>query len=411
MQKYPEKFYVEGLAEISGQSMQHTYLPTYFSNICLRFLPVMDLIIHRYLELPQNNQSMMDSLLEKYGPLYKFHDRPLTFLYETLHYYEVKLRDRQVLRRKLVATIIGAFKDKPSNWALSDAYLAYIKRSAEEWMWVPDLDYYIKVIGRLVDTINGKSPFPHFDWRFNEFANVGAHALHVTCIELMALPPTPECVADALIDIVLVGHKSIPRSSIESWINAIGIVLTALPEAFWHRLEFRTVKMMEDPLFTTHPHPEPLRLMDFTESHKRMTEMQPSYLIALSHAFFHHASIGQITIIPQFLRDVVRPKIRTEEQLLFIMHIYGPFFHRLGLERTRKAMEMTVELYYLLEVVDKSCETLNYMDTICDLLYHMKYQITGDQVKNDIEGKIRNLRPELQKRLRFMVPLNIEATT
>lgn len=400
------------MAELSGQSMQHTYLPTYFSNICLRFLPVMDLIIHRYLELPQNNnQPMMDSLLEKYGPLYKFHDRPLTFLYETLHYYEVKLRDRQVLRRKLVTTIIGAFKDKPSNWALSDAYLAYIKRPIEDWMWVPDLDYYIKVIGRLVETLNGKSPFPHFDWRFNEFANVGVHALHVTCIELMALPPSPEVVTDALIDIVLVGHKNIPRSSIEQWMNALGIVLTALPEAFWHRLQHRIVRMMEDPVFTTQFHPEPLRLMNFTESHKRMTEMQPSYLIALSHAFFHHASIGQITTIPQFLREAVKPKIRTEEQLLFIMHIYGPFFHRLWAERTRKAMELTVEVYTLMEIVDKNCEKLHHMDLICDLFYYMKYQITGDIVKNEIEGIIRNLRPELQKRLRFITHLNIEATT
>lgn len=61
--------------------------------------------------------------------------------------------------------------------------------------------------------------------------NVGVHALHVTCIELVALPCRPENVADSLIDILLVGHRHIPRSSIEHWLNAIAIVLTALPEA------------------------------------------------------------------------------------------------------------------------------------------------------------------------------------
>lgn len=62
--------------------------------------------------------------------------------------------------------------------------MAYIQRATpEETDWVPELDYYIKLIGRLVDALNGK--FPHTDWRFNEFPNACAHALHITCIELM----------------------------------------------------------------------------------------------------------------------------------------------------------------------------------------------------------------------------------
>jgi len=48
------------------------YLPVYFSNITLRFLPVLDLVIHRCLELlPQNK--WLELLLEHIGPLYKFH--------------------------------------------------------------------------------------------------------------------------------------------------------------------------------------------------------------------------------------------------------------------------------------------------------------------------------------------------
>uniref|UniRef100_T1KM10 Mediator of RNA polymerase II transcription subunit 23 n=1 Tax=Tetranychus urticae TaxID=32264 RepID=T1KM10_TETUR len=180
--KYPEKFYFEGLADISGQNMQHSYLPTYFSNICLRFIPVLDLIIHRYLELPPGSPSpLIDSLLEKYGCLYKFHDRPLT--------------------------------------------------------------YFIKC------------------------------------------------------------EKN-----------------------------------------------------------------------------------------PQFLRERVKPIIKTEEQFLFIVHIVCPFLQRLYVERTCRAMEVTSELYSFLETIDKNCTELRFMDTITDLLYHMKYHITGDSIKDDVEGKIRNLR-------------------
>ena len=51
--------------------------------------------------------------------------------------------------------------------------------------------------------IDGKSPFPHCDWRFNEFPNPAAHALYATCIELMALPVSSQTVGVALLDIVL----------------------------------------------------------------------------------------------------------------------------------------------------------------------------------------------------------------
>ena len=34
-------------------------------------------------------------------------DRPMTYLYNTLHYYEKKLRDKPAFKKKLVYTIIG----------------------------------------------------------------------------------------------------------------------------------------------------------------------------------------------------------------------------------------------------------------------------------------------------------------
>ena len=49
-------------------------------------------------------------------------------------------------------------------------------------------DYYVKLLGRLVQSVQGKMPFPYMDWRFNEFPNEGAHALYVTSVEIMGLP-------------------------------------------------------------------------------------------------------------------------------------------------------------------------------------------------------------------------------
>lgn len=69
------------------------------------------------------------------------------------------------------------------------------------------LNIVSSIVLNQVSAIGGKipSPFPNFDWRFNEFPNLSAHALYATCIELMALPVSSHTVGTALLDIILKG--------------------------------------------------------------------------------------------------------------------------------------------------------------------------------------------------------------
>lgn len=83
--------------------------------------------------------------------------------------------------------------------------------------------------------ISGKTPppFPACDWRFNEFPNPVAHALHVTWVELMALPVKGQEVGEALFDVIFKGsfvtHNTYIRADIMEWINAVGLALSSLP--------------------------------------------------------------------------------------------------------------------------------------------------------------------------------------
>uniref|UniRef100_A0A1A9V0S8 Mediator of RNA polymerase II transcription subunit 23 n=1 Tax=Glossina austeni TaxID=7395 RepID=A0A1A9V0S8_GLOAU len=71
-QKYSEKF-------APDESASHPPLPVYFSNVCLRFLPVPDVFIHRFIELPiQHVHQILEVILNYLSILYKFHDRPIT---------------------------------------------------------------------------------------------------------------------------------------------------------------------------------------------------------------------------------------------------------------------------------------------------------------------------------------------
>ena len=58
-----------------------------------------------------------------------------------------------------------------------------------------------------------------------------------------------------------------------------------------------------------------------------------SRLLAVAHSLFHHAGFLQIQNIPGLVRDQFIPIVRTEEQLLFVYHLVGPFLQRLNSER------------------------------------------------------------------------------
>ncbi|TKS76045.1 Mediator of RNA polymerase II transcription subunit 23 [Collichthys lucidus] len=314
--KYPEKLYFEGLADQVNPPMQlqPQYLPIYFGNVCLRFLPVFDIVIHRFLELLPVSKSL-ETLLDHLGGLYKFH-------------------------------------------ALLNS----------------------------ISPMAGKSPgpFPNCDWRFNEFPNPAAHALHVTCVELMALAVPGKDVGNALLNVVLRSQPLVPRENITAWMNAIGLVITALPEPYWIVLHDRIVSVIGSPALTSETEwaGYPFALLDFTACHQSYSEMNCSYVLALAHAVWHHSSIGQLSLIPKFLSETLKPVIQTEFQLLYVYHLVGPFLQRFQQERTRCMLEIGVAFYEMLQAVDQHCQHLSYMDPICDFLYHIKYMYTGDSGEN-----------------------------
>lgn len=43
----------------------------------------------------------------------------------------------------------------------------------------------------------------------------------------------------------------------------------------------------------------------------------------------------------RFLRDHLKPVVKTEEQFLYVCHLVGPFLQRLHSERTRSLMEVS----------------------------------------------------------------------
>lgn len=76
-------------------------MPVYFGNVCLRFLPVLDIVIHRFLEAPgtsaMNVNKPLESILSHLGCLYKFHGNISKFKIKFQHMTFMALNDLNVV--------------------------------------------------------------------------------------------------------------------------------------------------------------------------------------------------------------------------------------------------------------------------------------------------------------------------
>lgn len=82
-------------------------------------------------------------------------DRPISYLYNTLHFYERNLRDHPSLKKHLVAAVIGSLSEiRPANWALTEQCQRYVREPEAETptAWTPDLNYYVGLVRRIADS-------------------------------------------------------------------------------------------------------------------------------------------------------------------------------------------------------------------------------------------------------------------
>ena len=120
----------------------------------------------------------------------------------------------------------------------------------------------------------------------------------------------------------------------------------------------------------------PFKVFNFSESDTASDDTDAgsylSHLLAISHSVFHHSGFDQIQVgsyklesrsivvmtapvfqtLPDLVREKFSPLVRTEEQLLFVIHVTGPFLQRLHAERyMRPLFDLAVQYYRMLAKV------------------------------------------------------------
>jgi mediator of RNA polymerase II transcription subunit 23 len=126
--------------------------------------------------------------------------------------------------------------------------------------------------------MQGKFPFPHMDWRFNEFPNEGTHALYSTCVEIMGLPVSdPAQVGAALVDVIIEANHLFSIQDLPDWINSIGLLLSYLPDVFLEGLTRRLTSAMNSPPLSQWNLPQsPFNIFNFDYVHRVSGPTLPS---------------------------------------------------------------------------------------------------------------------------------------
>ncbi|CAF4029812.1 unnamed protein product [Adineta steineri] len=405
--KNNERFFMEGLIKDYLQPSMDRCLPTYYSNMCLRLLPIFELIISRMFEhMP--NARIVDTVLPIAQTLFRAHAAPVTFLYHTLFVYEKKLREKSTFRQSLIIGTLGnIYQMRKMEWCFSNHFTLYIENYLRLDGDKRPLQSPIFNSRYAIDfaPIYEKNSYQYnIDWRYNEFANPSLQLIHCLAIEIFfytgqenfnpwKLFAEPFITADVLI----------PRANYLKYLNAMGLVFSALPEYYWSNLFERMYQIFEHPLLLRCSPTDIMDLLNFRERFCTHTENMVCCFVAVVHSIWLHGSISHLQPFLSLVQTRLSQTIKTENQLLLAFQLIGPFLQRIQTESTKLLLEFVIVPYDLIARVDAHQQSFVNVDTIANFLYHIKYIVVGDAIRDRIETVVNNLHCEkLRSRLHFL---------
>lgn len=108
---HPEKFFYEGLKEKINAQSAETVINTYYGNMPMRCAAVLDFLNNRYIEHDASLATPdTDQALDQLNQLYKFHGSRISYVYNTLVYYNGLFdadQSRKAKKKRLLQILAG----------------------------------------------------------------------------------------------------------------------------------------------------------------------------------------------------------------------------------------------------------------------------------------------------------------
>ncbi|CAF2103720.1 unnamed protein product [Rotaria magnacalcarata] len=201
----------------------------------------------------------------------------------------------------------------------------------------------------------------------------------------------------------ITADAQIPRANFLKYLNAMGLLFSALPEFYWTQLFERMNQIFEHPLLLRCSPTDIMDLLNFRERFCTHTENMVCCFVAVVHSIWLHGSISHLQPFLVLIQTQLLQTIKNENQLLLAFQLIGPFLQRIQTESTKLLLEFVIVPYDLIARVDTHQQSFVNVDTIANFLYHIKYIVVGDAIRDRIETVVSNLHCEkLRSRLHFL---------
>uniref|UniRef100_A0A1I7X1X0 Mediator of RNA polymerase II transcription subunit 23 n=1 Tax=Heterorhabditis bacteriophora TaxID=37862 RepID=A0A1I7X1X0_HETBA len=185
-------------------------------------------------------------------------------------------------------------------------------------------------------------PYIAQDWRFAEYSPA-AQALYLACIELLASPHSPNHIVPAMINLL----SSRPQPRPYMTLNAIALLLTALPDAYCQVLQNEFLAVIDSGLLSAFLQIEDsinvkMRVLaqnrnltfedivfdNFEESLLLQMGDRSIVISVIAQAYWHH---GNMLVLSRFMSSFVSDvcaRVKTENELWYALRLIVPLLHR-----------------------------------------------------------------------------------
>lgn len=105
----------------------------------------------------------------------------------------------------------------------------------------------------------------------------------------------PKAVASNLIDVIIKGHLLVPPNQVPALINAVGLIISRLPESYWNVIFDKIQEVMNSAcMLDWDLKISPFVMFNFEYCSKAMLDKTAVSLLAVAQSIFHHFGAGQI---------------------------------------------------------------------------------------------------------------------
>uniref|UniRef100_A0AC34GUA5 Mediator of RNA polymerase II transcription subunit 23 n=1 Tax=Panagrolaimus sp. ES5 TaxID=591445 RepID=A0AC34GUA5_9BILA len=383
--RFPEPSYFELFSPESYPPDEH--LPIYYSNLMEKLLPIVDHIFHRAIEQELPGEIFFP-LINRLAVVYKYHPTPAATLYRILFAFPPELIRKDTVRE--MVRRIAILDAKHPHYILSDCFLERYHASSV-------IDVCNALIYRVSNASNYKHQPPEYccrDWRFAEMSP-GAAVLTGANIELMIGKYEAAEIVNAFMEFAFKRPVDKPYETL----NTISLILTTLPSYFQEYYVQQQLNIIEFSELVEDDDPRKM-LETFSKDAYTASENRPLAALALLHGFLQHCSINSLQLLVN-LAEKLQEKVKTESQLFFVVRFVTPFFTRIE-DIDAVKHRLCVVIYQAIANCIDHKGRLAYEDVFCDLLFYIKYSVSGYLLKEKVEGYMTHFPPEMLEKLRFL---------